>query len=163
MNVKLTLDNGRVLVSEFRKLTNLKRFTERVARSNGVFPVWTTTATLHPRTGEPTMMRQRVLVNMAYVVTVEEVDPNGEAASRPQDAGHGLYTVQANDGTNLPVGTVVPKHRDPNTLDLYVVTGYNASGGELRFTPTPLQVQVQSAVSPEEGEYDDDEPGDDEF
>ena len=134
MFVRITRTDGSTFISQFDKLGNLGRYFSKCLASRKAFNVWTVVSTAHPVTGEPVTMRTRTLLNPEHIATVQEVTASNEPRAIPQLGDAGSYTVVDGDDIALPLGTTVPRHRDPATLDYYVITGYNVDGDEVRHT-----------------------------
>jgi hypothetical protein len=120
----------RSVTSEFVKLANLGRYLQS-ARSRGYANVWTVTGDRHPVTGEKMTMRTREFVRASDIISARVVDAEGEAIAMPPKGPYGLYRVVEEDGTNLPVGTIIPVARDQQSLRRYVVTGCDPEGVEI--------------------------------
>jgi len=148
MFVKAITTDGSEYVSEFTKLTNLRRYAADVMAGRKAFTAWEIVGTEHPVTGEQVLMRNRIFVNGAQIQAILQIDKDGLVVAIPQsDGGLGMHTVKESDGFgDTPVGTVVPVHRDSESLRRYVV----GAGG------TVYHLDPDYSVDNEEDEDEDD-------
>jgi hypothetical protein len=123
IRLQATMKNGAVVVGEFTKLGHIQRYVSQVFRGDKPFNAWQTVGTTHPVTGEPVLMRTRVMFNGPEILSIVQIDEAGSAVAEVQGGEVGRYTVPspAPEGCPLPSGTIVPCHRDAATLRRFVI------------------------------------------
>lgn len=119
--LKVTLADGSTATSTFARLANVSAYVRKVLMGAEAFPVYTTTATAHPITGEPTAMRSRAFLNRDTIVSITEVDADGALISIPAPAERGTIRISSSGvlGESLArvnaaivAGVTLPKHYD---------------------------------------------------
>lgn len=135
MFLRVTLDDGRQYVGEFSKLGNVQRYATQVMAGVKPFNVWQVVARVHPASGEPCLMRTRVMLSGRRVQSVEMVQPVAEAPAGTTDpldfepvvevqhGEYGLWTAPTEGELveGAEPGMKYPVHVEPTDLQRYVV------------------------------------------
>jgi hypothetical protein len=150
--LKAVLEDGTEVVSEFAKLEGSgQRYIGQVFAGQKPFNAWRVVGSVHPITGEPALVRSRVMLNGSQITRVTQVKP---VAGREEDHGYApdafepVTEVQSGEfGTwvcpseGAPEGAVVgasyPVHRDPASMERFVYLTYatdrETHEGEVRY------------------------------
>jgi hypothetical protein len=131
--LKATLVDGTIVISEFSKLEGSgQRYAGQVMAGQKPFNAWKIVGHQHPVSGEPALLRTRVMLSGAKIAQIEAVTPtteqhnfdpvNFEPVVEVQGGRYGTYTVKGDEGIEgVPTGTKFPIHRDDRTLVRYVI------------------------------------------
>jgi hypothetical protein len=177
MFLRAKLKDGQVLVSEFSQLARVERYAIQVYNGTKPFNAWKVVSTDHPVSGERQLHRERMLVNGAEIVSLQQVEPTTEdhgyepdhfqPVAVAQRGPRGVYRVPEEDAPEEVTaaggtpGMEFPKHRDEMSFRDFIflnaqegtrffLDGYGEAG------PQHGYASGMMATSPEDEDEDDD-------
>ena len=171
MFVRATLTNGTSVISEFGRLTGIRKLSADVLGGRKAFPVWTVVGDVHPANGQPCTVRTRSFISGAQVLSMEAVVPtttdhgyspeNFTPEQRIAEGPAGLFRFTPE--MDLPEGAVAnidyPTARDPESGRRFIVI----SEGVTHFIdPERQDLGPVPGMGDENDGFDPDEDWDDE-
>lgn len=133
MKILARLVNGTEQVGEFKKVTRFGRFALAVANGSQRFNIWKEQSETLPN-GEVVRKRSREILLPTSILSLTEINDQGEPVFHVDRGQYGTYTVPSPRPEGIPEtvldGVEYPQHRDEVSFRNFIYTRFPSGEGD---------------------------------